>query len=282
MAAQIPLLSSQVFLDSSSDGVQVSGGSAQTLAKTYWYYLVGPKTSAENGRSLLHALQAALVASHAAGWTCHLDPVSFKLVITNGSGADKSITLEGALALKLGFTSGALGPIVNNGTLTATNKSRWIWTPDQAISTVGPVPFHPSYNYAHKTSRASTAMRASDGKGSVLVHGVQGEAIYTFQGVSPRYKVRADPSYGQEDFEGYWEANFRLGRRVLWWRDRANAVSTAAPGAGSSSPYNCIVYQPQDDLVRNEGIIESTGRSLNNWNIRLPLWTTEEDETPPT
>ena len=88
--------------------------------------------------------------------------------------------------------------------------------------------------------------------------------------------------FTNQDFQTWWANGPRIGRRMLMWRDRSNAIGSNAPSEGSASPYNYVEYNPQPDLKTAPPVTQVSEANLTWWNVRIPLWVTEAGETPMT
>lgn len=279
---QVPVVMSEFWLDSASDGVQVTGGSLQTLPTSNSYFLACNNLGGAggiDGVSLLYMLIQKLQASlGGVTWTAVLDS-NLKVKLSHNSGSSKTVTLDATLATYLGFASASFA-VPNGGSKTAEYRSRWLWCPDRPVSDVEPVRFDPAIQYQHLTSRGSTASRAPDQKAAYLVHGSQGQATYVFKILEGAHKLRPDPAYPNEDLQGYWHENLRRGRRQLWWRDQTKAMNSEQPSEGSASPYNYVIYRPDEDLVRGDFYEATESENLRIWTARLSFWVTEAGETP--
>lgn len=276
----IPALVSQ-YLPSSTDTLQVTSGTLQTLASTRWYYLVSNRTATSNGQSLLKAVKDLLDASLAGtAWTVTLGVSGglYKVQISHNNGSSRTITWGAALQAALGF-SASTSVVATATTVTASFPSPYWWTPDQIVSITGPVMFDPLVNYGCPTS-AGAAQRSSDGTAAFVSNGVRFDAEYTFNGVQYYYKIRPQTGHTNEDLETWWKLGPVLGRRVLMWRDRSNTTGSNAPSEGSASPWNYIAYYPQSDLRANFPATPTAPPKLTFWDVTLKLWDTEDGETP--
>ncbi len=277
MATPIPAFVSQVVA-SSADTIQVTGGTSQTLYSTSkWYYLVSNRTASSNGQSLLYAIKTLLDTSlGGTTWTVALS-AGYKVQLSHNSGSSKTVTFGTTLATALGFTSAA-NVVANGVTVTATNPSYWWWSPNMPVSMTGPQMFDPAVNYGIPSS-AGAAQRSSDMTAAYVSNGTQYEAVYSFTAVDGYYRVRPQSGFTNQDLETWWKNGPRVGRRMLMWRDRNNATASNAPSEGSASPWNYIEYNPQPEL-RTSLPVEPLSESLIFWNVKLPLWVTENGETP--
>lgn len=277
MATPIPALVSQVIIDSNTDGIQVTSGTAQTLAQTRYYYFVSNRTTASNGQSLLKAIKDALDTSLAGTvWTVKLS-AGYKVQLSHDNGASRTVTFDTNLATYLGFSSASFA-VASATTVTATNYSLWWWTPDSIINATGPVPFDPTVSYGVPRS-AGNAQWSSDQTAAYTDNGVQYEAEYIFNGVMYYYKIRPQSGYTYYDLETWWSNGPRKGRRCLMWRDRDNAVGSNAPGAGGATPYNYIEYQPNATLRSRFPAAPTAPPNLFLHDVKLGFWVTENGET---
>lgn len=284
-ATPIPALVSQVFVDTDTNSVQVSGGSAQTLSSSRSYYLLSNISSAAEGQSLLRAIRSALTASKPTdgssnpyAWVVDFTS-TYRVRISHDVGASSptNVTLSTALATRLGFSSGVITFTAHAAT--ASYRSRWFWSPDMPISDTGPTRFDPSLRHACFSS-AGALSRSSDMTTAAVTNGEQGEAEYLFNGVQYDYKIHPQTNYTNEDLEGFWFSTLRYGNKVLWWRDRDKLTTTGDgnggdPVEGSSPNYNYVEYVPQPAL-RERPLFEPVSEgNLAYWNVRFPLWLTE-------
>ena len=278
MATPIPAFVSQ-YQPSSTDTLQVTGGTLQTLVSTRWYYLVSNRTSSSSGQSLLKAVKDLLDASLAGtAWTVTLSSSSYKVQISHDNGNSRTVTWGAALQAALGFSS-STSVVATATTVTASYLSPYWWSPGMPVSLTGPVPFDPSTQFGCPTS-VGAAQRAPDMTAAYVSNGVQYDAEYLFNGVQPYYKIRPQSGFTNEDLETFWSNGPRKGRRMLMWRNRSNATGSNAPSEGSASPYNYVEYNPQPDLRANLPAQLTSPYSLINWDVRFLLWVTENGETP--
>ncbi len=278
MATPIPAFVSQIV--SSSETVQVTSGTLQTLSTGRYYYLVSNRTTASNGQSLLKALKDLLDASLAGtAWTVQLS-TAYKIQLSHNNGSSRTVTFSASFATALGFSSASFA-VAASTTVTATNLSYWWWSPGMPISMTGPMMFDPSINFGCPTS-AGSAQRSSDQTAAYVSNGTQYEAVYTFTAVDGYYRVWPVSGFTNQDFQTWWANGPRIGRRMLMWRDRANAIGSNAPSEGSASPYNYVEYNPQPDLKTAPTVTQVSEANLTWWNVRVPLWVTEAGETPMT
>jgi hypothetical protein len=264
----------------------VTTGSLQTFAETRWYYYVSNRTAVSNGQSFLYALKTLLDASTSlmsTTWTVTLHATTFKLQISHNNGSSREITFSATLLANLGFATPANRTVASGATLTADYPSVWFWTPNMPISGTGPIQFDPAINYGVPTS-VGTAHRAPDMTPAYVSNGVQWEAEYLFNGVEFYYKAReyghVTASLKNLSFETWWNNGPRKGRRLLFWRDRANVAGSNAPSEGAASPYNYIEYAPQRTTMGALNLKPSSEHNLNYHDIKLDLWVTENGETP--
>jgi len=278
MATDIPAFVSQIFLTSSDDGITGSAGTA-TMSTARWYYLVSNRTAASNGQSLLYALKTALDSATAATWTVTLSATTFKIQLSHNSGSNKEITFESAtLATALGFTAATF--TVNTATtVTATNLSYFWWSPGMPISGTGPQPWDPAISYGVPHS-VGNAQRAPDQTAAYVSNGVLYDAEIMFNGVQDYYTIRPQSGHTNKDLETWWNNGPRKGRRVLMWRDRADATGSNAPGEGSATPYNYVQYYPAPELQMNFPAVPTAPPNLYYHDVKLSLWLTEDGETP--
>lgn len=283
MATPIPAFVSQ-YLSGSTDTLQVTTGTLQTLDQSIWYYLVSNREDG-NGRSLLDGV-ANMLNNSLAGtvWTVRITAVSglYKVQISHNNGASRTITWGAALQAALGFAS-STKVVATGTTVTADYPSPLWWTPDMVISLTGPVLFDPAINYGVPSS-AGAAQRSSDSTAAYVSNGVQFDAEYTFNGVQYYYKIRPQTGHTNEDLETWWNHGPQLGHRILMWRDRANATGSDSPSEGTERPYNYIEYNPQPDLRSDfpAAPMAGAGLKLTHWDVRLKFWVTEAGETPMT
>jgi len=277
MATPIPAFVSQV-VTSSVDTVQVTSGTSQALATTRYYYFVSNHTPATNGQSLLKAIKDALDTSlGGTTWTVALS-TAYKVQLSHNNGSSRTVTFGSTLATALGFTSASFA-VANATTVTATNLSYWWWSPNMPISMTGPVMFDPAVSYGCATS-AGSAQRSSDMTAAYVANGTQYEAVYTFTGVDGYYRIKPQSGFTNQDFETWWLNGPRIGRRMLMWRDRANATGSNAPSIEFISPAAYIEYNPQPDLRAAPTVVPLSEANLVLWTVRLPLWLTENGATP--
>jgi hypothetical protein len=279
----IPAFLTQIFL-TSADTVAVIGGSGGTVAlpTTSYYYLLSNKTSAGDGRSLLAALGAALsTADGTATYTCVLSS-SFGLRITHNSGSSKSVVISQTLAEMLGWYLQGVGgsptpvPTGANGA-TSTIPPLWFWTPNMVVTATGPELFDPTVNFGVPSS-AGSAHVSPDMTASYVSNGIQYEAEFLFNGVEGYHKAfpapNSDPLNVNRDFLTWWKYGPRLGRKILYWRDRSQLVATAAPSVGSAYPFRYIEYQPKEELRAAPTMSATVPNNPNFWDVRLPFWLT--------
>lgn len=274
----IPAFASQIF--SSGETIQVSGGSAQTLANTRYYYFVSSRSSATSGQSLLRAIKDLLEASlGGVTWTVVLTKVGslYKIQISHNSGSSKTFDFgSSAWALALGFAG--TNHTVNNGvTLTADYPSFYWWTPDMPISLTGPEVFDPAISYGIPES-AGAAQRSPDMTAAYVQNGFQWSADYMFTGVQYYYKIRPQTGHANEDLETWWRNGAGKGARFLMWRNRDNATGSSAPSGGSASPYNYIEYTPNAELRAKLPAGATNPPNLVWWNVTMNCWVTENGE----
>jgi hypothetical protein len=281
MATPIPAFVSQ-YVASSTDTIQVTSGTAQTLATTRYYYLASNRTSASNGQRLTKAVENMLNASlGGTTWICFLDSTTttarqFKVLIQHDSGSSKTITMGASLQAALGFSSASYA-IASGATLTAENYSPLWWTPNMTVSMTGPVLFDPAVNFGVPSS-VGAAQRAPDMTAAYVSNGVQYETELMFNGVDGYYKIRPQPGHTNEDLETWWSNGPRKGRRLLWWRNRLNTVGVS--DKGSASPWNYVELNPQPDLRQALPAVPTAPPMLTHWDVSLKLWVTENGETP--
>lgn len=278
--ATIPALVTQ-YQPSSTDTLQVTSGTLQTLSAARWYYFLSNRTATSNGQSLLKAVKDLLDASLAGTvWTVTLGVSGglYKVQISHNNGSSRTITWGAALQAALGFSSSST-VVATATTVTANFPSPYWWTPDQIVSLTGPVMFDPAINFGVPTS-AGAAQRSSDMTAAFVSNGVQFDAEYTFSAVQYYYKIRPQSGHTNEDLETWWNHGPQLGRRMLMWRDRSNTTGSNAPSEGSASPWNYIEYNPQPDLRANLPATPTAPPKLNFWDVTLKLWVTENIDTP--
>ncbi len=279
MATPIPLFASKV--ESSSETIQVTTGTLQTLATTRWYYFVSNRTAATNGQSLLKAIKDLLDASLAGTtWTVVLTKVSglYKIQLSHNNGSSRTVTFSTNFATGLGF-SAAAQVVAASTTVTATYQSCYFWTPDMPVSMTGPEMFDPSLTYGIPES-AGASQRAPDMVGAYVQNGVQYSAEYLFNGVQYYYKIQPYTGHTNEDLRTWWINGPAKGNRFLMWRDRDNATGSNAPSEGSASPYNYIEYQPQETLRGRLPVKYPFPNNLVWADVKLDCWVTENGETP--
>jgi len=280
MATPIPGFASQYYAGS-TDTLQVTTGTLQTLASTRWYYFVSNRAATSNGQSLLKAVKDLLDASLAGtAWTVTLGLSGglYKVQISHNNGSSRTITWGAALQATLGFSASSK-VVATATTVTADFPSPLWWTPDQVVSLTGPVLFDPSINFGVPSS-AGAAQRSSDMTAAYVSNGVQYDAEYTFNGVQYYYKIRPQTGHTNEDLETWWNHGPQLGRRLLMWRDRGNAIGSNAPSEGSASPWNYVEYNPQADLRANFPATPTAPPKLTFWDVTLKFWVTENIDTP--
>lgn len=276
----IPAFLTQVIFDFTAT-VAVTGGSGGTVAlsTSQYFYLLSNKTSSGNGQSLLTALGTALsTADGTATFTCKLTS-DFRINITHNAGATKTITLSSRLGEMLGWYfqgSGSGATLVPPGVSGASGLTPlWFWTPDMTVSGTGPEMFDPLVNHGVLSS-AGAGHRAPDGTASYVANGTQVDAELIFNGVQPYY--RAHPPYVQDthtnkDFVTWWSYGIRIGRRILYWRDRSQLVSVAAvTGATSNNIPKYVEYNPTDEARARPLITATNPPGLVYWDVRLPFW----------
>lgn len=285
MATAIPVISSEILMDSSIDDVSVTGGAggAQTLSAAHTWYMVSNKSAAVDGESLLQGIQSALAASSLDGWTVKLSAPTaglndgLRVQLSHDAGVSRTVNFDALLATNLGFTSASFA-VAAFTTVTATYRPRWLWSPDQPVNRTGPRLFDPAVYFATPSS-AGAAQRSSDMTANYVENGVQYEALYEFLGVEYNWKVFPDAAHVNEDLVGFWSNGFRKGRRCLWWRDRADAAGSAAPSGGASSPFKYIIYGPQPDLRAAALFKETVEYNSNYFDVSFPLWVTDLGES---
>ena len=280
MATPIPAFVSQ-YMPSSTDTLQVTTGTLQTLASTRWYYLVSNRSATSNGQSLLRAVSTALNTSLVGTtWTVVINASAgvYKLQLSHNNGSSRTITWGAALQATLGFASSTT-VVASATTVTADYPSPLWWTPDQVISLTGPVLFDPAINYGVPSS-AGAAQRSSDMTAAYVSNGVQLDAEYIFNGVQYYYKIRPQVGHTNEDLETWWRTGPAVGRRMLMWRDRLNALGNNSPSEGTATPWNYIEYNPQPDLRATFPAVPMAPPKLTFWDVTLKLWVTENGETP--
>lgn len=285
MATPIPALVSQ-FVPTDDTFIRDEDGSTvgfiADLFGNTWFYYVSNRTTVANGMSLLKAIASSLFASAGKTWTVRLSATSpFKLTLAHNGGGTTQVSMSADLAAVTGWGSGT--SVQTATTVSAVTASPLFWTPDMPVSMTGPVQFDPAINYGVPTS-AGSMQRAPDMTPAAVSNGVQYAAEYRFNGVTPYYKVRAPSTAAavhiNEDIETFWTQSLSKGRRVLYWRDRANLAGSDAPSEGTASPYNYVEYAPQPDLRENMPGTPMTPYVLTHWDVNLKLWVTENGETP--
>ncbi len=279
MATPIPGLASQVI--SSSQTLQVTTGTLQTLATTRYYYFVSNRTATSNGQSLLKAIKDMLDASLAGtAWTVVLTKVSgvYRIQLSHNNGSSRTVTFSSGFATALGFAS-ASNVVASATTVTASYPSYWWWTPDMPVSLTGPKLFDPLINYGIQES-AGASQRAPDGTTAYVRNGSLYSAEYTFNLVQYYYMIRPQSGFTNRDLETWWANGPQLGRRFLMWRDRDNATGSNAPSEGSASPWNYIEYAPQETLRGQFPADYSLAPNLVYSDVKLDCWITENGETP--
>jgi len=278
MATPIPAFTSQ-YLPSSTDTLQITSGTLQTLPSTRWYYLVSNRTTASSGQSLLKIVQDMLDQSLSpTAWTVRLSASNYRVQISHNNGSSRTVSFGAALQAALGFASSS-NVVATATTVTADYPSPLWWSPGMPVSMTGPIMFDPAVNFGIPTS-AGAAQRSSDMTAAYVTNGTQYEAEYTFTAVDGYYKIRPQSGFTNQDFETWWRTGPRLGRRMLMWRNRANATGSNAPSEGSASPYNYVEYNPQPGLRAAPVVEPLSEANLIFWNVKLPLWVTENGETP--
>jgi len=188
------------------------------------------------------------------------------------------VTFDATTAAALGFSSASFA-VASGTTVTATYLSYWWWSPNMPVSMTGPIMFDPAVNYGIPTS-AGAAQRSSDQTAAYVTNGTQYEAEYMFNAVEGYYRIRPQSGFTNSDFETWWKNGPRLGRRMLMWRSRDSATGSNAPSEGSASPYNYVEYNPQPGLKAAPVVEPVSEANLIYWNVKLPLWVTENGETP--
>jgi hypothetical protein len=284
VATPIPAFVAQ-WLPLSSSIINDDQGIGGQIATTRWYYFVSNRTTASNGQSLLKAIKDTLDASSVSNgsitWTVVLTS-TYKVKITSSSGSTQAIDMSTDMATALGFISTGPVSVPTSTGVTADYISPLLWSPDMPISMTGPLQFDPSLNYGVPSS-AGNVQRAPDMTAAAVSNGIQWSAEYRFNGVSPYYKVRkiaTASGHVNEDLETFWSTSLALGRRVLLWRDRLNLVGSNAPSEGTASPYNYVEYFPQPQLREQLPGTPMTPYVLTHWDVSLPLFVTENGETP--
>lgn len=283
MSTPIPAFVGSAFSDGTADwAVTVGAGSLQALPSTAMYYLVSNHTSQTEGRSLLNVLKAALDTSSGGNWTVYLS-ATYKLHLQVNSAINVSVLVGKQLAYALGIAATPTATtitVVSNGNQAiydAPYFSPLWWTPNQVISDTGPVRFDPAVNYAHITS-VGTAQRSSSMVAAYTKNQEQAEAEFIFRGVQYYYKIRPQSGFVNYDLQTFWSYVLSKGRKILFWRNRDNATLSESPAAGSSSPYNYIVYQPKPELREAMLVQNIDAPGLYLWDVRFPLWVTDAGE----
>lgn len=287
----IPVFTSRIVVpDTTPWTVQCQGFSLQTFSSSQYYHLVSSKSTTGNGQSFLYALQALLEASNGVGWSVTFDS-NLKVRISHGSASGQNIDMPAALADALGFgqhttyvnevPSGmATIPVAIGVPTTAIAPSYWLWCPGMPISGVGPEQFDPAYTSGVRSS-AGAALYAPDGTASFVSNGIQVEAEFFFNGVTP-YRRAYRPPWSiadlNHDFDTWWKNGPREGRSVLFWRDKSHVINSAAPSSGGPSPYRYVEYFPAPALRERPPIRASVPGNLNYWDISIPLRLTERAE----
>lgn len=281
MAMPIPAFVSQ-YLAGSTDTLQVTTGTSQSLNTTNWYFLVSPTTGAVNGQSLLYATRLKLATSLAGtAWSLQLVFSSgvYRVSIQHNNGSSRTVTWGAALQAALGFAS-ATTVVAASTTVTADYPSPLFWTPDQVVSLTGPVLFDPAVNFGVPSS-VGAGQRSSDMTAAYVENGIQYDAEYTFNGVQYYYKIRPQSGFTNQDLETWWSNGPRKGRRILYWRDRTNVTTVLGiPDQGVASPWKYIEYNPQPELRSTFPAVPMAPPKLTFWDVTLKLWLTENGETP--
>lgn len=280
-----------------TDTIQAGGGSVQILPNTLvqpYYFYISNKSSAGAGRSLLAQLEASLGASSGNIWTASLT-TDLKLKLTHNAGGTVNATFSRALAWNLGFL--LLGGYPPDPTLTidvpvptgasgvtAPYRSVYLWCPERRVSVAGPQYFDPMVQVGVHSSAGAVA-RAPDGTTSTVSNGIQVEAVFGFKGVEPLYRaLPSNPYYAannpheREDCRTWWEFGPRLGRRVLFWRDKASlpGFSTSLGNSTIAMPY--VEYYPDAALRQSPSIVAAAPPRLVHWDITLGFTLTEHGE----
>ncbi|HYF26783.1 MAG TPA: hypothetical protein VD931_13665 [Baekduia sp.] len=280
MATDIPLFVSQIFADST---FTVTVDNAQSLATTRWYYYVSNRSTGSttsNGQSLLTALEEALRSATTGGpvWTLRLSSTNYRLQISHAHASSQSITFGGTLGTALGFASSPV-VVAASTTVTADYPSIWQWSPGMPISGTGPQPWDPAVSYGVPHA-VGNAQRAPDQTAAYVSNGVLYDAEIMFNGVENYYTIRPQSGHTNKDLETWWTNGPRKGRRVLMWRDRADATGSDAPSEGSATPYNYVQYYPAPELQMNFPAVPTAPPNLYYHDVKLSLWLTEDGETP--
>lgn len=274
----IPAFTSQILIDTDSDGVQVTTGTAQTLADDHFYYLVSDEPTAVDGQSLLEAIKLAAEASlGGTTWTLwlHTDG-SGRVRISHNNGSSRTLTLDTVLATMLGFTSGTI-VVAAATTVTSTYPSAWWWSPEQPISEVNGGGWDPA-EAAGVPFITGHAHRSPDGTVGYLTNGELKDCTLIFRAVEPYELVRDKAGYTNESLETWWRNGPAKGRKFLWWRDRDDATGDSSP---STSDGQYIVLAPSAELMTKFPAVPLPGSELlNHWDVTLEAWLTELGEDP--
>jgi len=277
------------FIASGSDTVKHGTGTTETIPATRYYFLISPKTSVGDGQSLLRAISDALHTSSSNNVTYSVTLNSdFKIVILVLTGTQPTgITMSTDLAVSLGFAlASTTDPTVSllffGGTsVTATWRSPLFWSPEMVISATGPDWFDPALAPGIRSS-AGAAQRSPDMTASFVSNGVQTEGDLIFSGVQPHWRVwpQTDFVYVNQDFITWWSMGARIGRRILFWRDRLNLVGTQAPVITvNAPPGKYIEYYPSDRMRAAPLVKAAAPPNLVYWDVTLSFWLTERGET---
>lgn len=283
MGTPIPALCAEVVF-AADQTIGVTGLSTSTLSASYYYYFISsrawPASSVGDGYSLLARLWECLEA--ASGYTINFYPqwnvASQRVSISHNSASPVEVTIP--FGTDIGFAANTF-TIANGVTVTATNAPRWYWTPNMPVSETGPTQFDPALTAAVPSSTGA-AHRAPDGTTAYQQTGVQYDAEYTFLGIDGYWRVYPQVGYERRDLFSFWRDVLSLGRRVLWWRDQSLLDGVKDYTAGAASPYNCIVYVPNEQLRATFPAGATSPGNNVYWDVSLGLWLSEAGETPPT
>jgi hypothetical protein len=280
-----PIFMTQI-VPAASDHVQSEGGSVQAIPVNFYYFMVTGKTSTGNGQSFVELLSDLLSASSSVVWTVRVTS-DFRLRFAHDDASAVDLIIDTGLAYLLGFdvpyTPGGDTTVAVPATTgyTTPYHSPWMWDPDRWVSMTGPQLFDPAFQSGIRVSAGASAY-APDGSASFVANGTQTEAVFMFTGVEPAWRTHPDGStlsvlydnaqYRHRDFVTWWQWGPRLGRRILFWRDRSLIIDDNAPDT-DDAPYPYVEYYPQDSL-RKEPTFTATAppyTRLNNITVALRL-----------
>lgn len=274
----------------STDTIQSAAGSVQNVSLTRYYFMVTGQASATNGQSFLKALTDLLNASSGGTptWTVTLTS-TFRIKFSHNGGSPVNLTIDRGLAYMLGlggvnFTPGSTitFSVPNSTGSTLQLQNAWSWTPDMLVSDVGPALFDPTTNMGIQ-SAAGSAARSPDQTASYVTNGSQLEATFFFKGVQPYYKVHpidTDTVHWREDFTTWWYYGPRLGRRILYWKNRSQVVGvTSFALGGNNAAADYWEYYPQPALRAAPTFVPTAPPNLVYWDVTLALWGTERGIT---